>query len=291
MEHLKGKTAVVTGAASGLGFSFAKRFAQAGMNVVLSDIEAPPLEQARASVAEIASEHDTEAIAHVTDVADEQAVAGLASESIARFGQVNVLCNNAGVAGSGLTEGPGAINAKEWKWVLDVNLWGVIHGHQAFLPHLLEHGDGHIVNTASMAGHLPGHNAYSASKWAVVAITEGLFNQLKTTGSTVGISCLCPGWVDTKIADSSRNRPEWAAPDALNEPSPESEVRYDFIRDLLASGKKPDDVAELVHDAIVNDKFWIFTDMSMVASLSGRFESVLENKNPDWGNPLLGGDS
>jgi len=291
VKELKGKTAVVTGAASGLGRSFAKRFAQAGMNVVLSDVEAPPLDEAVAEVAALTADHGAEAVGQITDVSDEQAVADLASESIAQFGQVNVLCNNAGVAGSGITEGPGAISTKDWKWVLDVNLWGVIHGHQAFLPHLLDHGDGHIVNTASMAGHLPGHSAYSASKWAVVAITEGLFRQLKTTESTVGVSCLCPGWVNTKIAESSRNRPEWAAPDSLEEPSAEAEARFEFIRDLLASGRSPDDVAELVHDAIVNDQFWIFTDMSMVSMLSGRFEAVLEARNPEWGNPLLGGDS
>lgn len=259
------------------------------MNVVLSDVEAPPLDEATAEVAAIAAEHGTEAIAKLTDVSDEHAVTELANESISRFGQVNVVCNNAGVAGGELTEVASGINLKEWKWVLEVNLWGVIHGHQAFLPHLLSHGDGHIVNTASMAGHLPGHSAYSASKWAVVAITEGLFNQLKTAESSVGVSCLCPGWVDTKIADASRNRPEWAAPDALQEPSEESEARFAFIRDLLASGRKPDDVADLVHDAILNDKFWIFTDMTMVSMLSERFNAVLEDRNPDWQPGLLTG--
>jgi NAD(P)-dependent dehydrogenase (short-subunit alcohol dehydrogenase family) len=257
------------------------------MNVVLCDIEGPALDEAEAAIAAVAVEHGGEAIAIVTDVADEAAVTELAARSIERFGQVNVVCNNAGVAGSGLLDGPGAMSTRDWKWVLDVNLWGVIHGHQAFLPHLLEHGDGHIVNTASMAGHFPGHSAYSASKWAVVGITEGLYGQLKTIGSTVGVSCLCPGWVDTKIADSIRNRPEWAAPAALAEPSPQADARFAYVRDQLASGRSPAEVAELVHDAIVNDSFWIFTDLQMVANLEDRFNAMLENRNPDWTTNFL----
>ena len=280
MEQLDGKTAVVTGAASGMGRAFAERFAQAGMNVVLSDIEGPVLDEATEAVAATAAERGREAIGVEADVSDEAAVQALADRSISAFGQVNVVCNNAGVAGSGLLDGPDSLSIKDWKWVLDVNLWGVIHGHKAFLPHLLDHGEGHIVNTASMAGHFPGHSAYTASKWAVVGITEGLYGHLKTIGSTVGVSCLCPGWVDTKIAESTRNRPEWAAPDALADPSPESEARFAFIRDLLASGRSPIEVADLVHDAIVNDDFWIFTDLAMVASLQDRFDSVLAATNP-----------
>ncbi len=281
---------MVTGAASGMGKAFALRFARAGMNVVLSDIEEPVLDEAVAEVKAIASEHGNDAMGVITNVAEESAVNELAERSIERFGKVNVVCNNAGVAGSGLVAGPGKISIPDWKWVIDVNMWGVIYGHQAFLPHLLEHGDGHIVNTASMAGHFPGHSAYTASKWAVVGISEGLFTQLKTIGSTVGISCLCPGWVNTKIADSDRNRPEWAAPDALDEPSEAAEARFALIREELASGRSPEDVADLVHDAVVNDSFWIFTDMGMVAALEGRFNAVLGNQNPNWDTGLLGSD-
>lgn len=287
VKDLEGKTAVVTGAASGMGRAFAVRFAEAGMNVVLSDVEVPVLDSAVAEVQAVADSHGRQAVGMVTNVADEQEVAELAANSIERFGQVNVVCNNAGVAGSGLVDGPGNIDIKDWKWVLDVNMWGVIHGHQSFLPHLLEHGDGHIVNTSSMAGHFPGHSAYSASKWAVAGISEGLFIQLKATGSTVGVSCLCPGWVNTNIAESSRNRPEWAAPDALVEPSKSSEARFAVIKDQLASGRSPAEVADQVHDAIIEDKFWIFTDMAMVASLESRFNAVLNDENPDWQDSFI----
>ena len=172
MKDLAGKTAVVTGAGSGMGRAFAERFADAGMNIVLADVEVPRLDEAAASV----SERGVEAIAVPTDVADADAVERLRDAAIERFGRVHVLCNNAGVAGS--MTGPG-IDLDDWRWVIGVNLWGVIHGHRAFLPHLVEHGEGHIVNTASMAGHHPGHSAYTASKWAVVAITEGLYQQLQ----------------------------------------------------------------------------------------------------------------
>jgi len=186
MKDLAGKTAVVTGAGSGMGRAFAERFADAGMNIVLADVEIPRLDEASASV----TGRGVEALAVPTDVADANAVERLRDAAIARFGRVNIVCNNAGVAGSMAGAG---IELDDWRWVIGVNLWGVVNGHRAFLPHLVEHGDGHIVNTASMAGHHPGHSAYTASKWAVVAITEGLYQQLKREGSNVGVSCLCPG--------------------------------------------------------------------------------------------------
>lgn len=273
MQELEGKTAVVTGAASGIGRAMAERFADAGMNVVLADVEAPRLAEAEASV----RERGVDALAVATDVSDPTAVDELRDEAIARFGRVNVVCNNAGVAGS---LGGGPIELAEWQWVLGVNLWGVVHGHRSFLPHLVEHGDGHIVNTASMAGHLPGHSAYSASKWAVVALTEGLFQALRAQGSTVGVSCLCPGWVDTDIGVSSRNRPEWASPSALDEPTEMAAAAQAYVLDQLRSGMPPREVAGLVHDAVVADRLWVFTDPQMVASLDSRFQAVLTGENP-----------
>jgi NAD(P)-dependent dehydrogenase (short-subunit alcohol dehydrogenase family) len=281
MKDLSGKTAVITGAASGMGRAFAERFADEGMNIVLADVEVPRLEEATESV----KARGVDAIAVPTDVSDAQAVDRLRDAALDRFGRVNLLCNNAGVAGQMRR---GEMDLNDWRWVLGVNLWGVIHGHHSFLPHLREHGDGHIVNTASMAGHFPGHSAYSASKWAVVAITEGLFQQLRMEGSTVGVSCLCPGWVATDIMTSDRNRPEWAAPRALeDEPDdPAITMIREYMLDQLRSGMEPAKVANLVHDAVVNERFWVFTDMEMVKSLEPRYHAVLAAENPPA--PALG---
>lgn len=274
MQDLAGKTAVITGAASGMGRAFAERFADAGMNIVLADVEVPRLEEAAAAVAA----RGVETLAVPTDVSDAAAVDRLRDAALERFGRVHLVCNNAGVGGS--LSGR-HIDLDEWRWVLGVNLWGVVHGHRSFLPHLLEHGDGHIVNTASMAGHFPGHGAYSASKWAVVAITEGLYQQLRARGSTVGVSCLCPGWVATDIGTSDRNRPEWAAPRGLAEPVDEEAARVrEYVLDQLRHGMPPAEVADMVHDAVLADRFWIFTDMAMVAALRPRYDAILAAENP-----------
>jgi NAD(P)-dependent dehydrogenase (short-subunit alcohol dehydrogenase family) len=276
VRDLSGRTAVVTGAASGIGRAIAERFAGAGMSIVLADVEAPRLEEVEAAV----RSHGAEALAVPTDVSDADAVDHLRDEALARFGQVHVLCNNAGVSGTMAGSPDGSLDLAEWQWVIGVNLWGVVHGHRSFLPHLIEHGDGHIVNTASMAGHLPGHSAYSASKWAVVGITEGLHQQLRMRGSTVGVSCLCPGWVNTDIGTSDRNRPEWAAPGALAEPTDMTAAIRAFVDDQLRSGMPPEQVADLVHDAVVDERFWVFTDPQMVAALQPRFDAVLSAANP-----------
>lgn len=277
MDQLTGKTAVVTGAASGIGRAMAVRFGRAGMNVVLADIEEPLLADAAARV----EEHGVETLVIPTDVSDGSAIDRLASASIERFGEVNVLCNNAGVAGTGVPRQLGEMDEAEWRWVIDVNMWGVIHGHRAFLPHMLEHGDGHIVNTASMAGHFPGNSPYSVSKWAVVSMSEGLFHELGAGESGIGISCLCPGWVNTRIAESTRNRPEWAAPSALDDSAEETSETFEFVKEALASGLDPDHVANLVHDAVVGSKFWVFTHADMVEALRGRYEGILDGANPE----------
>jgi NAD(P)-dependent dehydrogenase (short-subunit alcohol dehydrogenase family) len=265
-----------------MGRAFAERFARAGMNVVLADVEVPKLEEA----VEAITATGASAIGVPTDVTDGAALDRLRDAAVEAFGRVNVLCNNAGVAG-GLGSVGEWVSEQEWRWVLDVNLWGVIHGHRAFLPHLLEHGDGHIVNTASMAGHFPGHSAYGASKWAVVGITEGLYQDPRLAAAGVGVSCLCPGWVNTAIADSARNRPEWAV-DALGaEPTAQQEAMRAYVIDQLRSGMEPSAVADLVHDAIVSNTFWIFTDHRMVEALKPRFDAVLNGTNP----PRLGLDA
>jgi NAD(P)-dependent dehydrogenase (short-subunit alcohol dehydrogenase family) len=274
MQDLGGKTAVITGAGSGMGRAFAERFARAGMNVVLADIEAPRLDDAVAAIRTTGAA----AIGVPTDVTDAAAVDRLRDSAIDEFGRVHLLCNNAGVAG-GPTGGAWVLE-NEWRWVLEVNFWGVVHGHRAFLSHMVEAGEGHIVNTASMAGLFPGHSAYTASKWAVVGITEGLFQAMRMRGTGVGVSCLCPGWVDTEIDRSERNRPEWAAPGRDIEPTAEEEANRAFVVDQLRSGMAPATVADLVHDAVVADQFWIFTDDEMVQSLAPRYEALLAGRNP-----------
>jgi NAD(P)-dependent dehydrogenase (short-subunit alcohol dehydrogenase family) len=273
MQDLQGKVAVVTGAASGMGKEFADRFARAGMNVVMSDIEEPRLNEA---VAEVQA-HGTEVIGVITNVADGASMDELGAKTFDTFDSAHVVCNNAGVAG-GLTTG--LVDVDDWKWVIDVNLWGVIHGHRVFLPKMIEQGEGHVVNTASMAGHMPGHSAYTASKWGVVGITLGLYHQMNETHPNIGVSCLCPGWVNTEIAKSDRNRPECAAGNPLTERTDEQEARWQFVVEALASGMPPAEVADMVHDAVMNDTFWIFTDMGMVKMLDDKHESITENRNP-----------
>ncbi len=274
MDQIKDKTAVVTGAGSGIGRAMAHRLAKAGANLVLADMNEATLKQ---TVDEARGE-GVRAIGTRTDVSNADEMDQLAAAAFAEFERVHIVCNNAGVAGAFL--GVDRIDAKDWEWVLGVNLWGVIHGHRVFLPHLMEHGDGHIVNTASMAGHLPSHSAYAASKWAVVGITEGLHNQLKTQGSTVGVSCLCPGWVSTNIANSVRERPEWVSPGPQLEMSAEQEARYTMVSQLVRDGMSPDHVADLVHDAIVNGTFWIFPHQEMVQLLPARFQHIIDGTNP-----------
>ena len=276
MQDLTGKTAVITGGASGIGFAMAERFATAGMKLVLADVEEPALDTAVSGL----RSNGADAIGIVTDVSDFASMEALGAKANETFGSVHVLCNNAGVGGNSAGSGGPGIDLADWKWVLDVNLWGVVHGHKVFLDQMVTQGEGHIVNTASMAGQFPGHGAYSASKWAVVGITEGLYHQLQGTG--VGVSCLCPGWVRTQILDSTRNRPEWAAPNALADPEAdaEAEARREFIKEQIDTGMAPAQVANLVHGAVTTDAFWVFTDMTMVAALADRFTSVLDNRNP-----------
>ena len=201
MKLEAGKVAVVTGAASGIGFALAERFATAGMNVVLADVD----EAGLAAAAERIGARGVDTITVRTDVSDEASVQALAAATVERFGTAHVVCNNAGVMSSA-DAWFGPISA--WTWLLGVNLWGVIHGVRAFLPMFVAQGEGHIVNTASIAGLLPGFGAaYDATKHAVVAITDDLYTSMKQAGMPIGVSVLCPGWVRTNILDAERNWP------------------------------------------------------------------------------------
>ena len=204
MRELRGKVAVVTGAASGIGRAMAERFAREGMKVVLADVQEKPLAEAR----EASAAAGAEVIAVPTDVSKWEQVEALARRAVEAFGAAHVLCNNAGVAVGGVAwETPVA----DWEWILGVNQWGVVHGIRAFVPRMIAQGEGHVVNTASMAGLVsaPGMSAYCATKHAVVTISECLHHDFAITGNagTMHVSVLCPGWVKTNIAESVRNRP------------------------------------------------------------------------------------
>src|SRR4030081_2820777 len=206
MRELAGKTAFVTGGASGIGLALGRAFAQAGMKVMLADIEAMALQAAVKSLQEFAPN----VRGTVCDVADAASVDQAAKMSFEAFGNVHVVCNNAGVAAGG---GIDDISLDNWRWVLDVNLMGVLHGIRAFLPHIRAHGEGgHIVNTASMAGLNGGlgFSPYVASKFAVVGMSEGLATQLRPLG--IGVTVLCPSFVRTGICLSGRDRPQRYGP-------------------------------------------------------------------------------
>jgi NAD(P)-dependent dehydrogenase (short-subunit alcohol dehydrogenase family) len=269
MRELAGKTAFVTGGASGIGLALGRAFVQAGMNVMLADIETDALEAAVESL----RGSGTEVRGIVCDVADPLSVERAAAASCQAFGNVHVVCNNAGVAAPG---GIDDISLDNWRWVLDVNLMGVLHGIRSFLPHIRAHGEGgHIVNTASMAGMIagPGFSPYAASKFAVVAMSEGLAAQLKPLG--IGVSVLCPGFVRTLIGESGRNRPERYGPTQTpDRASPQGQV-IAYIAERLASGLDPSEIATRVLAAIRGDELYVFTHPEMRGELEERFAAIM----------------
>ena len=269
MRDLAGKTAFVTGGASGIGLALGRAFVQAGMNIMLADIETDALEAAVESL----RGSGTEVRGIVCDVADPLSVERAAEASCQAFGNVHVVCNNAGVAAPA---GIDHISLDNWRWVLDVNLMGVLHGIRSFLPHIRAHGEGgHIVNTASMAGMIagPGFSPYAASKFAVVAMSEGLAAQLKPLG--IGVSVLCPGFVRTLIGESGRNRPERYGPTQTpDRASPQGQV-IAYIAERLASGLDPSEIATRVLAAIRGDELYVFTHPEMRGELEERFAAIM----------------
>ncbi len=273
MELEPGATAVVTGAASGIGAALARRFADAGMNVVLADVDEAGL---GAVAAEIAAK-GVEALVVRTDVSQADEVTALASAALEQFGRVHVVCNNAGVAPMA---DPWMGPLSTWEWVIGVNLWGVVHGIRAFLPHLVLGGGGHIVNTASLAGLFPGFDPiYDATKHAVVGLSEGLHHQLRSAGLPVGVSVLCPGWVNTGIADSVRNWPDRLG--ARPEPGPAAAIVQPHLARALAEGVTPAAVADLVADSIEANRYWVFPHPDWMGMVSLRWDQIGEGMNPE----------
>ena len=267
MKDLTGRVAFVTGAASGIGLGISTALAQAGVKVVLCDIEQGALDTALAGLK--ATNADVTAVRADVSLKDELQAA--AQATLDAYGRVDIVVNNAGVAGGG---GYGAWTDASWSWTLDVNLMAVIWGVEIFGPLIERHGQGgHIVNTASIAGLVSGSgNPYNVSKYGVVAFSEGLRNELVPRG--IGVSVLCPGFIRTKIVDSDRNRPDRFAagprPDA-----PATAVAWlNQIRDRVDGGIDPLYVGELVREGIENDWGYIFTDTEFEPAVEARFAGI-----------------
>jgi NAD(P)-dependent dehydrogenase (short-subunit alcohol dehydrogenase family) len=284
LNDFKDKVAVVTGAASGIGLALAERFAAEGMKLVLADVEAAALESAHSSI----REKGADAIAVRTDVMREEEVKRLADAAFERFGNVHILCNNAGVSGGLISPGVWNLPQQDWEWVLGVNFFGVLYGIRHFVPRMLEKGEaGRIVNTASIAGlvtHVGG--PYTVSKHAVVALSETLYRDFKVRNARLSVSVLCPGWVDTRILESARNRPQELT---ASQPAPSREMLagLSVVRNLLKEGFAPAEIAARVVDAIRQDVFYIVAAKPNIeAAVNLRLEDIRLRRNPTILPPL-----
>jgi NAD(P)-dependent dehydrogenase (short-subunit alcohol dehydrogenase family) len=281
VESLDGKTALVTGGASGMGRAFCNRFARAGMRVVAVDIDQGSLDDIVGEVRAAGGE----AIGVRGDVGRAEDHEAALVAAVDAFGAVHLVCLNAGVGGG---NGPSwKLSLEDWRWTLDVNLWGVIHGIRTFVPHLLGHGDGHVVTTASIAGHTssPYGGPYNVTKHGVATLSETLFHELRKAGASIGVTCLCPGFVATNIIDNTaRSRPARAprpAGEARSGAGDEGAARFvDIARRMLENGTPPAAVADLVHDAVLTDQFWLFTDDVWDEPIARRHREIQERTAP-----------
>ena len=279
MKELKGKVAVVTGGAGGLGRAMAMHFAREGMHVALADIDQASLDVTAAELRALG----VQAIGIRTDVSKATEVDALAARVVAELGGVHVVCNNAGISPLGAAW---ENTLADWEWMLGVNLWGVIHGVRAFTPLLLAQDEGHIVNTASVAGLInpPGSAMYNVTKHAVVALTETLFHDLAGRKSKVGCSVLCPAYVPTGIADSERSRPAARANPGATK-SAEQQAREDMLKKAVRSGRlSADDIGAAVLAAVKEERFYILTHPRIKGAIQARMEDILEGRSPR--NPL-----
>ncbi len=284
MKDFANRVAVVTGAASGMGLAFAHRFAEEGMNVVLADIESEPLAMAEAAI----KAKGGDVLAVRTDVMSEDAVNRLADAAFSRFGNVHIVCNNAGVAATAATlrSRPWETSLADWEWTFGVNFMGVLYGVRAFIPRMLENDDeGHIVNTASMAGLLTGANPYNVSKHAVVCLTEGIYKEFRTMGAKLSASVLCPGLIRTAILEAERNRPpEFGPPTTMASQRPEVQAFSAGFEAALKVGIEPEEVATQVFEAIRDDRFYIFPAQPNVLEIvKARMEDITLQRNPTLG--------
>lgn len=276
MQQLKGRVAVVTGAASGIGRGIAKQLASEGMRLVLADVEQDALDRTIDDLTNAGAE----AVGVVTDVSDRSAVENLADATMDAFGAVHLVCNNAGVETGGSFD---EIPVRSWRWVLDVNVLGVVHGCQVFLPLLRRQPEGHIVNTASVASFessVPTMAPYTASKFAVLGFTEALAYELRRTGDRIGVSLLAPGFVRTRMAEAERNRPS-DVPGTLDDPMRRA-VMNQMTQAMATVGMEPEEVGALTADAVRENRFFIFTHPEIaVGGLRKRLEWMESGDMPD----------
>jgi len=275
MKEFQGKTAVITGAASGIGRAIAERCVSEGVQVVLADVDEAGLAAAEAELQSLGGS----VLCVTTDVSKRGDVEQLARKAVDAFGQVHLLFNNAGVAAGGAAW---EATWNDWEWVIGVNLWGVIHGVKAFMPLMLAQGTPcQIVNTCSTAGLIVGGGSasYAATKHAVVALSESLYLSLQQRKSLISVSALCPGLVRTNIAEIERHRPE----ELRNEPvvrTPEIEAGIAAFKAVLDKSMPPSQVADAVFDAIRNEQFYILPDPAWLEVIRLRTDNLLRVENP-----------
>lgn len=271
MEDVRGRVAVVTGGASGIGRGMARSFARAGMQVMVADLDAGMLED---TVAELRA-GGTDAEGRRCDVSDLASVEELAAATVERFGAVHVVCNNAGI---GIPTPTARMNLEDWKWILDVDLWGPIYGVKVFLPLLEEQGEGHINATSSMAGLFAARmmGAYNVAKHGVVALMATVERELRARKSPVRASVLCPGPINTNISRHSVEfRPSRAKPKADGEQSGRVAAN---IQASLEQGMDPDEVGELVLDAVLRDRFWVLTHPEWARGLELQVQAMVADQ-------------
>ncbi|HEY3742847.1 MAG TPA: SDR family NAD(P)-dependent oxidoreductase [Bryobacteraceae bacterium] len=274
MKDFKDKVAVITGGASGIGRAMAERFAQAGMKIVLADIEEPALDAAVAAM----RASGVDVVGVKTDVSKSEQIDALAAKTIETFGKVHILCNNAGVGSA--PRATWELTKADWEWVVGVNLWGVIYGIQSFVPIMLKQDEpGHVINTASIAGllSLGMMSPYFATKHAVVSISESLHFEFTVRGTKLKAHALCPAFVNTRIGESERNRPDQdhADLDAIG-----VQVGQAFAH-RLATGTPPAEIAEKVFQAVEEDRLYILTHPERKPEFEWRAANILNDRNPD----------
>lgn len=279
MEQLKDRVAVVTGAASGIGLATAHRFADESMRLVIADIEPDALAAAEQAL----RAKGVEVLAVRTDVTSEDAVNALADAAFGRFGNVHVLFNNAGVAATAATlrahawEGPLA----DWDWTMAVNFNGVLYGVRAFVPRMLEHGEeGHVVNTASIAGLIPAANPYNVSKFGVLCLTEGMYKDFLEMRAKLSASVVCPGLINTRILEAERNRADGVRTD-VSATRPEVQAFASGFEAALRAGYGPEVVADHVVDGIRANRFYVLpAQPEILARVDARFRAFVDRQNP-----------